>query len=50
MFRPSLSLALTLTLSNCMSFSDRPFKPLADSLREQNPAIILHKEMALNLG
>lgn len=38
---------LLVVVSGCMSFTDRPFRPLRDSLAAQMPEITLEKEMGV---
>ena len=46
--RALLSLALaSFALTACMSFSDRPLRPMRNSIQEQMPEIRLEKEMAV---
>ncbi|MFK7865044.1 MAG: DUF4252 domain-containing protein [Pseudohongiellaceae bacterium] len=37
-------------LSSCMSFSDRPLRPMKNAILAQNPELILEKEVAINVG
>ena len=47
----NLVLALsTITLAGCMSFSDRPMRPIRNAILEQNPEITLKKGIAVNIG
>lgn len=49
-YRTALSLALaSIMLTACMSFSDRPLRPVRNSIQEQMPEIRLEKEMAIAL-
>lgn len=39
-----------MSLVGCMSFSDKPMRPVRDSILRQNPEITLEKEMAITMG
>ena len=39
-----------LVLSSCMSFTDRPFRPVRDSITQQMPEISLQKEVGIAMG
>ena len=43
-------MAAALMLANCMSFSDRPMRPVRNAITEQMPDIRLEKEMAVAIG
>lgn len=36
--------------AGCMSFSDRPMRPIRNAILEQNPKISLEKEIAISIG
>jgi hypothetical protein len=47
----NLVIALSMfMLAGCMSFSDRPMRPIRNAILEQNPEITLEKEIAINIG
>lgn len=47
----NLLIALSMImLAGCMSFSDRPMRPIRNAILEQNPDITLEKEIAINIG
>lgn len=47
----NLVIALTtIMLAGCMSFSDRPMRPIRNAILAQNPDITLEKEVAINIG
>lgn len=48
--RSLVLLLFTVLISGCMSFSDRHFRPVKDSLVQQMPDLQLKKEMALTVG
>ncbi len=50
MKRISLIVLPMLLMTSCMSFSDRPMRPVRNALLEQMPQITLEKEVAINLG
>ncbi len=50
MKRVSLIVLPMLLMTSCMSFSDRPMRPVRNALLEQMPQITLEKEVAINLG
>ncbi len=49
-FKRLLICVLMVSGTGCMSFSDRHFRPVRDSLSQQLPRMELHKEMALSVG
>ena len=45
-----LGLLTFITLTSCMSFSDRPLRPIRDAITAQLPEIHLEKEFAISIG
>ena len=45
-----LGLLALIMLTSCISFSDRPLRPVRDSITRQLPEITLEKEFAVSLG
>lgn len=39
-----------ILLTGCMSFTDRPFRPVRDALTQQMPGIRLEKEVSIAMG
>lgn len=45
-----LAILVLLTFTGCMSFSDRPLRPVRNSIDQQLPEIRLEKEFAVSIG
>jgi hypothetical protein len=47
----NLVIALSMVMfTSCMSFSDRPLRPIRNAILELNPGITLEKKVAVNVG
>lgn len=50
MMKTLIMIMTAAVLSSCMSFSDRPMRPMRNAILAQNPELTLEKEMAVNVG
>lgn len=50
MVKTLITIVTAAVLCSCMSFSDRPVRPMRNAILAQNPELTLEKEVAINVG
>lgn len=50
MLKTLVMIVTAAALSSCMSFNDRPMRPVKNAILAQNPELRLEKEVAINVG